>query len=218
MIYEYPTTFEDKFGKESTTCHSDGSSLQITLRGVVFEAPAFNLFELNERDKSSYIEKFELSDNCIRGVFKVQIPLKVLNGKHHEKTSLSLTFNHHTADTTEASLSYNNEVYSTSKPQVDVEQALMDIQARLPKTCKIKSCISCRYSSYHPIGNNDFGSLVCLEPLKEQLHQVQDKSSLMQLMDQASGELQFKSVQETYCCPNFDLPSKSSWMYKSFDL
>lgn len=216
MIYEYPTTFEDKFGKESTTCYSDGSLLRMELRGASFEAPAFNLFELNPKDQASCQNKFEISDGSIQGTFKVEIPIKVLRGHHHEEAKLNLTFKSQQTSGIEASLSYNKESYSTLKPHEDVEQALMEIQAKLPETDKLKSCISCRFASYHPVGSNDFGALICLESLKEQLHQVQDKSSLMQLMDEASGELQLKNVQETYCCPNFDLPSKTSWMYKSF--
>ena len=80
------------------------------------------------------------------------------------------------------------------------------------------SCLSCRYSHYHPVGNGIFGYLYCFITLKEEVLKVTDKAELMKLWKHKHIENQtILNVQETFFCDKFEPIQRGDWCYKDWD-
>lgn len=90
-------------------------------------------------------------------------------------------------------------VVETTAPQGWMEDALMDLQRRLPDGTRLLACISCAYSDYHPAGSGFIGSMACFRGCKDAYRAVAGKPDLFALWDKKSG-----FVQETFHCPDFE--------------
>jgi len=73
------------------------------------------------------------------------------------------------------------------------EDSMIEIQNMLPKDTHIKTCVSCKYSSYYPLSSGMFGELYCFKKLKTYFKNVSDKQDLMNLFDNGSKEKKISS-------------------------
>jgi hypothetical protein len=65
----YETTYKDKFGQENTFINSDGSSLQIAIRGVHFNGQCLNDFEpigiaLDKAKEVFHLDQYHYLTDC----------------------------------------------------------------------------------------------------------------------------------------------------------
>jgi len=73
-----------------------------------------------------------------------------------------------------------------------------------------------KYSTYHPLGGVDFGDMTCLKNVKELLPKTHDKSSLMDVYDEAFAVDKAFKVQEIFLCPEHEYETLDDWRYKGW--
>ena len=96
------------------------------------------------------------------------------------------------------------------------EDAIIGIQKKLPENTKIKTCLSCKYSNYHPLGNGMFGGLNCFKDLKEDVEKLCNKSDLISMWDKGMKNSKAFNVQEIFVCVDHKFVTKNDWVYKSW--
>jgi Cysteine-rich CPCC len=109
-------------------------------------------------------------------------------------------------------LSLNNETFSIINFHEDFENMLFNLQKSLPPNYKITTCFFCRFSCYHPVGNDNFGALDCFKKCKEKMAKVEGKHELLELYREEKNNVQ--KVEETSYCVEFQLVEKDDWVYK----
>lgn len=226
-MIQYPTVYKDKNGEITTLFYSDGSSLKIQLRETDFESYSFTDLETKETDTSKLL-LFEFTTNSQIPVlthceFTITIPTSVDNNTIKEKADLLIYAKcctdfgpYKEANTIQLQLKYTNETYYT-KDYDDIETALIQLQLQLPTNRTIMNCLSCKYSNYHPLGNDMFGTLYCFKKIKDKTEKIKDKYTLMEIWDIAYKEDQLIQTQETFICNEYQPthPDKN-WNYKSW--
>ncbi|SHJ98332.1 DUF6304 family protein [Pseudozobellia thermophila] len=215
----YPVTYKDRFGEESTTILSDGSTMCLTLRAIEFKGIDFEMlsgkmdhtqFEYEKyQDGTGYLTNFEMD---------VQFPIKINSGTIADSGEITAHIRTGREKETLVSLELTTAFgkFLNSKKHEWFEDALIEIQQLLPQKCRIKSCLSCRYSNYHPIGNGMFGGLHCFRNLKCEARHVSNKGELMLLWQKGEEENKIFNVQEIYDCPEHAFLTQKDWAYKSW--
>lgn len=217
-IFSFPVIFTDDYGTNDVLCYSNGYSLQLELRGIRLTGTSFNLLSFSDADRQKALATFVMDKfDTIEGLFCVKLPLSIQKDTVMTSGVLLLNFDYRNEknDIT-FSLEYNNQAYGTTGVFSFVEDILITLQKLLPEGCRLRCCMSCRFSSYHPVGNNDFGALACFRLMKCDVVTVDDKHSLMNLWDKSIKENKHITVQETFICPEYDENTDTMWMYKSF--
>lgn len=212
---EYPLIYQDSLGKEFITCLSDGHSLQMTIRNVTFNGSSFNMLEpYSEEDIS---EQFIYDSNgYLSAVFTIQIPLTIKTDNITNAGKLHLCFDYRQGNDISYSFEYEEIKITTERKFGFIEDVLIDLKKHLAITSHLKCCLSCAFSSYHPVGNNDFGGLGCFRLNKKEIIKVKDKSSLMDVWDESYKEKRLFFVQETFLCDQFSIISSGQSLYKSY--
>lgn len=212
---EYPLVYKDNFGVEKTICFSDGHNLWMTIRDIEFKGTSFNLLEPTCNEDIT--KRFTCdSSGCLSAVFEIEIPLEFVLDRDFIEGKLYLNFDYYRGNSIKYVFEYNNDKISTEKNFGFVEDVLIDIKQKLPSSTLLKCCMSCAYSCYYPVGNNDFGSLGCFRLNKDAIVKIENKQSLMVLWDKLYRKACISFVQETFVCNQFSLPLSNQWAYKSF--
>ena len=91
MEWLYPTRFTDEWGTEATMIRNDGTNLSVTLRGVQFSGPDFDMLEPVADTPKGSLTKFTLSAfSCLcECVLDVEIETPVLFGDEEKKGVLT---------------------------------------------------------------------------------------------------------------------------------
>lgn len=139
------------------------------------------------------------------------IPQQMLNKTTVKEANIdlniSITLNGSEAKVT---LSLKNEnVNEEVKDIVDFDAGLKKINNSISKKIILFNCYNCRLSSYNIYGQSLFGSLLCYKKHKERFLKTKDKSDYLSVQNQG-----YDTVQETYCCEEFQLPAQSQFLYK----
>jgi len=220
----YKAIYTDKFGEENVDISSDGSIMYIPLRGVIFEGTDFEWLS-GEIDESKFqYECYEGGADLTNFKITVTFPIKI---EHQQKiTTEQITFTYTTGDQTGIkgqALNSDTVVLNTyfgkftlNQKVEHFEDSLLKIHVKLPKGTDIKACVSCKYSTYHPLGGADFGDLTCLKNAKELLPEIHDKNSLMSVYDEAYGGGKAFKVQEVFLCPEHEYETLDDWRYKGW--
>jgi hypothetical protein len=95
----------------------------------------------------------------------------------------------------------------------DFENMLLALHKSLPKNYKIETCFFCRFSSYNPIGNDNFGALDCFKNCKKEFVKVDSKHALFELYEKENTVI-FK-VEETHYCEDFQWIKTENWAFKN---
>ncbi len=224
---KYKVIYRDKFGEEETEISSDGSIMYVTLRGIKFEGSDFEGFE-GEVDKNKF--DYEMYQNgsgdLTNFIMEVIFPIKIEHenkivtkkmkfnievGKEHEIEGLESIVN-----AIELNTAFGK--FKSTKKVEWFEDAIIEIQNMLPEKTQIKTCLSCKYSNYHPVGNGMFGSLYCFKKIKKQLNIIIDKHDLMRLWtNEAVEKGEIFNVQEIFDCSEHQFIAKNDWTYKDWD-
>ncbi len=107
---------------------------------------------------------------------------------------------------------YDNKTILIDNTYEDYERMLFDLQITLPQKYKIETCFFCRFSGYHPVGNDNFGALDCFKNCKEKIVKVTEKHELFALYEKEKNNIQ--RVEETSYCAEFLAIKKDDWIYK----
>ncbi|WP_299677016.1 DUF6304 family protein [uncultured Tenacibaculum sp.] len=224
---KYSVIYKDKFGEEETEITSDGSTMFLTLRNIDFEGSDFESLE-GKIDTNKF--QYEMYQNGLGDltnfIMEVTIPIKI---SHEEKIQTEkirfivevgedLDFNslNPILYTVELNTSYGK---FTSKRKIDwFENSIIEIQNLLPNRTQIKTCLSCKYANYHPVGNGMFGSLYCFKKMKKKLKAIKDKHDLMDLWtEEAVKNNDIFNVQEVFDCSEHEFITPQDWTYKDWD-
>ena len=221
---KYKAIYSDKFGEETTEISSDGSIMHMTLRGIVFKGVDFE--GLNGEIDQSKFQYEEYKGGADLTNFRIIVTFPITIDHRQKVASERITFRITVGDQADIkSQDLINETVvlnasfgqftSTDKVE-DFESALINIQNKLPKGTNIKACVSCKYSTYSPFGNVNFGDMTCFRNIKERLYKIEDKHSLLEVWEKASKERKIFKVQEIFVCPEHEFETKNDWMYKDW--
>ena len=207
----YPALYSDLNGAEETILRNDGKTLRLSLRGVEFSGSMFDDFTPEAGTQSSallafHINQFnELCDCQIE--WEMPLPV-VINGEEkraalHGHIVFGVPDQRGRLDKLELRLTLRVEgrEYSGAGRGGYFEYALLEIQNALPENMDIKSCITCAFSDYLPVGSGMFGCMACFRDKKAAYLQVKDKYDLLDLWQTPADVTE--QVQETYLCPEF---------------
>ncbi len=103
--------------------------------------------------------------------------------------------------------------YSIINTFTDFENMLLALQKSLPKNYRIETCFFCRFSSYHPVGNDNFGALDCFKNCKNEYLKINSKHPLFDLYEKEKNNI-FK-VEETHYCADFQWIKSDDWAFKN---
>jgi hypothetical protein len=106
-----------------------------------------------------------------------------------------------------------DEVYSIVDTFTDFENMLLALQKSLPKNYKIETCFFCRFSCYHPVGNDNFGALDCFRSCKNEFVKINEKNTLFDLYEKEKEHIFM--VEETHYCEEFQWIKSNDWAFKN---
>ncbi|WP_338793975.1 DUF6304 family protein [Bernardetia sp. MNP-M8] len=226
-LLSYPIIYKDKFGEEKAKITTFGTTLHIKLRDTRFEGQCFETLEISEfdnqendkfewekcQDSSKILTNFEIK-------VKFQIQLAIEHNQQMEEMIAQISTGNEKGTNVFLELKTDFGDFKNTKNYDSFEDALLEMQSVLPKNIKIKTCVSCKFSNYHPIGNGMFGGLYCFKKLAHQVDKIVDKRSLLHCFDKEFAKDEEKqkifNVQETFDCLDHRFPKKSNWTYKNW--
>jgi hypothetical protein len=106
-----------------------------------------------------------------------------------------------------------DNVYSIIDTFTDFENMLLALQKSLPVNYQIETCFFCRFSGYHPVGNDNFGALDCFKNCKNEFLKANGKHPLFDLYEEEGDKI--LKVEETDYCDQFELIKNSDWAFKN---
>ncbi|MFF7450273.1 MULTISPECIES: DUF6304 family protein [unclassified Streptomyces] len=83
----------------------------------------------------------------------------------------------------------------------DFEDALHEIGRGLPRSARLKACVSCAWSDYHPVGHAMMGGLACFRGVKDVYRRCDGKKGPNGILTIWPRRTEF--VQETWLCAEF---------------
>ncbi len=208
MLVTYPAKYHDRFGEEATTVENDGTTLRMVVRGVEFTGRMFDDWEpstplpnrqltnfpLNRGELCSYALDCEIPVAFVRTNQTTQATLHVHlelgepranGGVDREELKLKLV----TAD----------QLFESAGQHGFFEDALKDLETKLPTGAYLKCCFACAFSDYSPAGQGLFGGLICFRFHKQEYQTFTGKPAYFRLIEKTH-----EIVQETYLCPEFE--------------
>lgn len=222
-LKKYPVKYSDKFGFLKSEVVSDGSNLKIELRNTIFEGSEFEsletkkIFDNFEFNSDNELTNFELEINIpiiissLKDSFIGELIIKLEKNLENKKLNgVELLIKEGILKT-----KFGNNLFSRS--MYNFEGFMILIQNMLPENYEIRTCISCKYSNYHPCGSPEFGGLTCFKNIKNKVDKISDKMELMSICDEEIPNNKLFAVNEIYECPEHEFISKHDWVYKSWD-
>jgi Cysteine-rich CPCC len=104
------------------------------------------------------------------------------------------------------------ETFSIIDTFTDFENMLLALQNSMPENYRIETCFFCRFSGYHPVGNDNFGALDCFKHCKADFVKVNAKNPLFDLYEKEKKQI--TKVNETDYCAEFVWIEKTDWAFK----
>ncbi|MEU1182500.1 DUF6304 family protein [Streptomyces sp. NPDC005820] len=204
----YPAVVTDCWGRFETVLVNNGGTFTMVLRGNRFEGTSVDSLQLvgapAETVEPPALHHGDLCSCAIEWRMPVEVSLAD-SGRVSVPLTARLVLGdpapNNAIDSVGVTLQLHlpTGVVETTAPQGWMEDALMDLQRRLPDGTRLLACISCAYSDYHPAGSGFIGSMACFRDCKDAYRAVAGKPDLFALWDKKSG-----FVQETFHCPDFE--------------
>ncbi|AZJ33483.1 DUF6304 family protein [Tenacibaculum mesophilum] len=229
LMRQYKATYQDKRGTEKIIIKSNGSVLFSTIRGIDFYGGDFDQLTTNSIDNTKFDYNMfadgsgDITNFSLKIIFLIQFFNATTNQTVTEHLIVTVVVGEHaTIDSLDHEINSLTLNASFGKFIVEnklewMEEALIALQNQLPPNIYLKTCLSCKFSNYHPVGNGIFGSLCCFKNYKKQLKQIQSKFDLLDLWTEErikANKLFF--VQETFDCKEHQIPTKADWFYKNW--
>lgn len=211
----YPAVYRDQHGSESTIIYNDGRNLTMRVRDVDFSGTSFDDFapadETNPQDPRTFtLNHNELCDCELS--WQMPIVLTTPDGGKLATLECLLKLGKPASnggiflESLKITLTYGEMSFSAAPN--DFEDVLLKIQRQLPAGYSLRSCITCAFSDYDPLGTRTFGDLACFRNMKDAYRNVKSKHDLFEIWSLQAGK-----VQETYLCPEYE-PRKPNTGYR----
>jgi len=215
---KYTAIYKDKFGEIETEIYSDGSDMYLILRDIKFEGSDFEGLEGDiDKSKFEYTIYKDGSGELTNFELTITIPIDIIwESKEIIGNLIAFVATGNKKSVVRLSLKTEFEIFADEKEYGYFENALIGIQKIMPKNTKIKTCLSCKYSNYHPVGNGMFGGLNCFKNLKEDVENVCNKTDLMNMWDKGFKNNKSFNVQEIFVCNSHKFVTKNDWVYKDW--
>ncbi|WP_328751524.1 DUF6304 family protein [Streptomyces sp. NBC_00285] len=211
-LQRWPGRYTDRHGTEEIVFESDGRELiRTTIRGVVFESESMDdLGALNGEPPEQAFAFFDGGLCSCLLEWQVPMPVEVqgsgvrpgvlhcalrLGGPAGPGRGLD-------AETLAVTLRLDGREYRNADGQGWFEEALVDIQRKLPPGDRLRACISCAWSDYNPVGSGFMAGLACFRDTKDRYRQVSGKHGPTGIFALWQDLTEF--VQETWLCPEFE--------------
>ena len=209
MIRSCPTTYRDENGSVSTTLQTDGKSLRIQIRDVVFEGEDLDSLSPVANTKPEVLQTFRLHQECLCDCrFNVEFPIQVStpNGLEDGSIKAQLDFGKPSSnggledEVVGLRLKFRDQEFQSTGKSGWFEGELLELEKQLPSGCHMRLCITCAFSDYSPYGHGMFGDLACFRGNKAEYSQVKGKGDMFRVW----GTLT-EYVQETHVCDEYEL-------------
>jgi len=208
-MFQYSAKYIDINGVEQTTIYNDSQNLRLTIKGVEFSGPAFDMLEPADDATAEEKAPFSFSHDCLCSC-RIELRMPILISHENKRIDGSLSIKIVLGDvmpnggldreTIELILEYEDYSFvSSGQSGGFFEYELLDIQRQLPNGDFILACINCLYSDYSPYGHASFGGMMCFRNLKTEYLKVKSKDDFWSVHDRYD-----RFVQETYLCPEFE--------------
>ena len=206
MTWEYPATYTDKCGSETTLILNDSHELTILLREVTFAGISFDTLKPRADSDDRLLQKFTLQRRSLCACrITCHIPISTTDRGGDAILGVDLTLGEPTVnggldrEDLLLTLDLDGQTYRSSGKTGWFEGELLDLQKAMPGGNYFKACIGCAFSDYSPYGHGLFGFMVCFRSSKEEYLRVKSKDDLFDLWDKNAG-----CVQETFLCQEFE--------------
>ncbi|MCL7429719.1 DUF6304 family protein [Streptomyces sp. YS415] len=199
-----PGRYTDRHGAQDIVFESDGRELiRTTIRGVRFEGKTMDSLGAQGGELPEPMVTFRDGDlwACLLE-WGLTVPVEVEGRGERIATvhcAVRLGYPVETEDLTVA-LRLDGREYRATHP--DFEDALHEIGAALPGGARLKACISCAWSDYHPVGHGMMTGLACFRGAKDVYRRCDGKKGPDGILTIWPRHTEF--VQETWLCEQFE--------------
>lgn len=200
--------YRDRFGEEATSIKNDGTTLRMVVRGIEFTGRMFDDWESSTTASDPQLANFQLNRGEICSyTLDCELPIQLVMASQITQATLRIHLElgepraNGGVDCEELKLELVTAAqrFESSAHQGLFEEALKDIQAKLPADAYMKCCFTCAFSDYNPAGQGLFGGLLCFRYHKQEYLSFTDKHAYFRLIEKTH-----EAVQETYLCPEFE--------------
>ncbi|WP_141207640.1 DUF6304 family protein [Streptomyces griseorubiginosus] len=200
----WPGRYTDRHGTEDVVFETDGrESIRTTIRGVRFEGATMGALGVVSGDPPA--SEFTFADgNLFACLLEWVQPVRVeVVGQAEQIARLHCALRlDHTSDDEELTAALHLDGHEFRSTQADFEYALREIARSFPHPVRLRSCISCAWSDYHPYGHGIMSDLACFRDAKNRYLLVEGKSGPHNIFDVWDRRTGF--VQETWLCEQFE--------------
>ncbi|WP_328676946.1 DUF6304 family protein [Streptomyces sp. NBC_00343] len=208
----WPGRYTDRHGTEVVVFESDGrESIRTTIRGVRFEGDSMD--DLGALGGEPPEAPFAFFDGALCScLLEWEVPLSVAVEGQGVRTAVldcALRLGDPAgpgrgldAETLTTTLRLDGHEYRDAEGHDDFEDALNEVQRRLPPGTRLKACVSCAWSDYHPAGHGLMAGLACFRDAKDLYRQVDGKHGPRGIF--TAWQEHTESVQETWLCEEFE--------------
>lgn len=203
-----PCLYRDGLGELRGVLASDGTRLELELRGVEFMGRDFDALEPVACREPAELARFRFASGCLcscRLELGIPIRLRVDAAVREASLDVELVLGDPRPDgglqeeRLRLALELDGRVIASSGRSAWFEDELSELAATLPPETRFASCFSCCLSDYSPYGHAIFGALACFRDVAAEYRAVSNKVELFALWDKHSG-----FVQETALCERFE--------------
>ncbi|MGW3287141.1 DUF6304 family protein [Streptomyces sp. NPDC001002] len=209
----WPGRYTDRHGSEEVVFETDGRDvIRTTIRGVLFESDTMD--DLGALSGEPPEQAFSFFDGALCSClleWEVPIPVEVRGGGIRPAVLYcALRIGSPSTDprkgldseTLTTRLHLDGYDYRNADDRDGFEEALSEVQRRLPRAARLKACVSCAWSDYHPVGHSMMGGLACFRDAKDLYRQVDGKHGPHGILTIWQSRTEF--VQETWLCEEFE--------------
>ncbi|WP_427918973.1 DUF6304 family protein [Streptomyces sp. cg40] len=208
----WPGRYTDRYGAEDLVFESDGRELiRTTIRGVRFEGDSMD--DLGALGGEPPEAPFAFFDGALCScLLEWEVPVSVTAEGQGVRTAVldcSLRLGGPAgpgrgldAETLTTALRLDGHEYRSTKGHDVFENALNELQRRLPPGIRLRSCVACAWSDYSPFGNGLMAGLACFRDVKDRYRLVDGKHGPTGIFELWDEHTEF--VQETWLCGEFE--------------
>ncbi|MEV0740745.1 DUF6304 family protein [Streptomyces sp. NPDC050549] len=211
-LQRWPGRYTDRHGGEDVVFESDGrESIRTTIRGVRFEGDSMDGLGTLDGEPPEF--PFAFFDGALCScLLEWEVPVPVTVGEQGVRTAVlhcALRLGAPAgpgrgldAETLITTLRLDGHEYRNAEGHDDFEDALNELQRRLPPGVRLRSCVACAWSDYHPVGHGLMNDLACFRDARDVYRLVEGKYGPDNIFDAWGARTEF--VQETWLCGEFE--------------